>query len=54
MADRLGVSEASISTRLARILVELGASDRAQATTLAMRRLGAALPVGAGQGLASA
>jgi DNA-binding CsgD family transcriptional regulator len=53
MAERLGVSEASIATRLAGILASLGASDRAQATTLAMRGLGASLPQGAGQGLAS-
>jgi len=54
MAERLGVPETDISTRLAGILVTLGASDRAQATTLAMRGLGASLPQGAGQGLASA
>jgi DNA-binding CsgD family transcriptional regulator len=58
MAERLGVSETEISSRLAGILVTLGASDRAQATTLAMRGLGASLPQGAsqraGQGLASA
>jgi tetratricopeptide (TPR) repeat protein/DNA-binding CsgD family transcriptional regulator len=54
MAERLGVPEAEISSRLAGILVRLGASDRAQATTLAMRGLGGSLPQGAGQGLASA
>jgi DNA-binding NarL/FixJ family response regulator len=54
MAERLQVSEESISTRLARVLADLGATDRAQATTLAMRGLGATLPVGGGQGLASA
>jgi DNA-binding CsgD family transcriptional regulator len=55
MAERLNTSEESISSRLARVLATLGASDRAQATTLAMRGLGASLPVGsAGQGLASA
>jgi DNA-binding NarL/FixJ family response regulator len=54
MAERLGVSEADITSRLAEVLVTLGASDRAQATTLAMRGLGAALPQGAGEGLGSA
>ena len=54
MAERLGVTEAAISTRMAGILASLGASDRAQATTLAMRGLGATLPVGGGRGLASA
>ncbi len=54
IADRFGVPEAAISTRLAGIMIALGASDRAQATTLAMRGLGAKLPVGGGQGLAPA
>jgi len=54
MAERLNVSEDSIATRLARILATLGAADRAQATNLAMRGLGATLQVGTGQGLATA
>jgi DNA-binding NarL/FixJ family response regulator len=53
MADRLGTTEAAISTRLAELLTKLGASDRAQATTLAMRGLGANLPAGVGQGLSA-
>ena len=52
LAERLGVGESEITTRLASIMATIGASDRAQATTLAMRGLGAALPVGAGQGIA--
>jgi DNA-binding NarL/FixJ family response regulator len=54
MAARLNVAEESIATRLAGVLAKLGASDRAQATTLAMRGLGSTLPVGVGRGLASA
>ena len=48
MAERLGVTEAAIATRLASIMAAMGASDRAQATALAMRGLGAALPEGRG------
>jgi len=54
IAERLGVTEASIATRLAAIMVAVGASNRAEATSLAMRGLGASLPAGAGQGLAPA
>jgi hypothetical protein len=53
MASRLGTTEAAIATRLAELLTTLGASDRAQATTLAMRGLGASLPAGVAQGLAA-
>jgi DNA-binding CsgD family transcriptional regulator len=56
MAERLGVPESTVSTSLARIMATLGASDRAQATTLAMRGLGSSLPTSAsaavGAGLA--
>ena len=54
MAERLGLSDSAIASRMAALLAALGASDRAQATSLAMRGLGNALPVGAGRGLASA
>jgi DNA-binding NarL/FixJ family response regulator len=54
MAERLGISEPALATRLAEVMAAIGATDRAQATTLAMRGLGASLPVGTGQGLASA
>ncbi|HUQ44213.1 MAG TPA: AAA family ATPase, partial [Candidatus Limnocylindria bacterium] len=50
MAERLGTTEAAISTRLAGLLATLGASDRAQATTLAMRGLGSSVPAGPGRG----
>jgi tetratricopeptide (TPR) repeat protein len=53
MAERLGTTEAAISTRLAELLTTLGAADRAQATTLAMRGLGASLSAGVGQGLSA-
>jgi predicted ATPase len=53
MAERLSVTTAEISSRIAEVLVTLGATDRAQATTLAMRGLGSSLPQGAGQGLGS-
>jgi DNA-binding CsgD family transcriptional regulator len=58
MAERLDIPEASVATRLASLVTAMGATDRAQATTLAMRGLGATLPAagagsGAGSGLAS-
>jgi DNA-binding NarL/FixJ family response regulator len=55
MAERLGITESAVTTRLAAVMAAMGASDRAQATTLAMRGLGAGLPAGSGgQGLTSA
>jgi tetratricopeptide (TPR) repeat protein len=45
MAERLGVDDTDVAKRLARILATLGASDRAQATTMAFRGLGATVPV---------
>jgi DNA-binding CsgD family transcriptional regulator len=54
IAERLGVSEGAIGTRLTAVLARLGAADRAQATTLAFQGLGSALPVEAGSGMASA
>ena len=55
MADRLGIDEAALTSRLAGVMAAIGASDRAQATTFAMRGLGASLPAAgaasAGQGL---
>ncbi|HET9853019.1 MAG TPA: AAA family ATPase [Candidatus Limnocylindrales bacterium] len=56
MAERLGITEPALATRLAEVMAAIGATDRAQATTLAMRGLGASLPGGngQGQGLASA
>jgi hypothetical protein len=43
MAERLGVDEAAIAGRIATLLATLGATDRAQATTLAFRGLGASV-----------
>jgi DNA-binding NarL/FixJ family response regulator len=54
MAERLGTTEAAVSIRLAEIMVAMGATHRAQATSLAMRGLGATLPAGGGQGHATA
>jgi DNA-binding NarL/FixJ family response regulator len=39
MAETLGLSEADLATRLARVLARLGASNRAEATSLAFRGL---------------
>ena len=51
MAERLGDTEAGVAKRLARVLAALGASDRAQATTLAIASLGATLPIDPRSGL---
>jgi DNA-binding NarL/FixJ family response regulator len=50
IADRLSIPEDAVTSRLADVMVTLGAADRAQATSLAMRGLGAGLPSGAGVG----
>jgi DNA-binding NarL/FixJ family response regulator len=50
IADRLSIPEEAVTSRLADVMVTLGAADRAQATSLAMRGLGAGLPSGAGVG----
>jgi DNA-binding NarL/FixJ family response regulator len=39
MAETLGLSEADLATRLSRVLARLGASNRAEATSLAFRGL---------------
>ena len=39
MAGRLGISEEDVAKRLARIIATLGATDRAQATSIAFRGL---------------
>ena len=42
MAAALGLSEADLTQRLARVYAGLGASSRAEATTLAFRGMGSA------------
>ncbi len=39
MATELGLDEATVTQRLARLLTQIGASTRAEATTMAFRGL---------------
>ena len=43
MAEALGMTEADLAQRLARVYLGLGASSRAEATTLAFRGLGSSI-----------
>jgi DNA-binding NarL/FixJ family response regulator len=51
MADELGMSEADVTEHLARVYARLGASTRAEATTLAFRGLGASVAAIAAAGM---